>query len=418
MNQAQPVIKKRLRLKPELLLRYEKLLLVLWFVPSIFIAIQHVREGSVNNFVIFRNVFYHLLHGQNLYGSYAEQLGDYNLYGPFFGIVIAPFALLPISIGAIAWVIANAGFLLFAVRKLPLTRVAQNLLLLLCANELMINFGQMQSNALTCACILLAFSYVQKEKENKALFFICFGAFIKIYALAGLVFFLFSKNKTRFIAWGLIWSLLFFAAPMLLSNPHFVCRSYMNWFEALSSKTDRNNAGIGNALYQNISAMGFFSRVFGAGWQTPVFITGILLFISQICRPRFYNQIGFRYFLLASVLLFTVLFSNGSESCTYIIGVMGMSIWFVVQNPSKPLLWFFIVAWVFTTFIYSDLMGGSWARHHLVRPYSLKAVSPLVVWLVILIQIHLRKFQNINWSAVCLAENKTPLATAPTLNKA
>src|SRR3954471_8786322 len=92
--------------------------LALWFGLSILLAFQHVQEDTINNYLIFRNVFWHTLEGQNLYADYISQHGDQNHYGPFFSLVIAPFAALPDSAGVLLWVAANAAFLLFAVRRL------------------------------------------------------------------------------------------------------------------------------------------------------------------------------------------------------------------------------------------------------------------------------------------------------------
>ncbi|RYZ18280.1 MAG: DUF2029 domain-containing protein, partial [Chitinophagaceae bacterium] len=214
--------------------------LALWFGLSALLAFQHVQENTINNYLIFRNVFWHTLQGQNLYADYASQHGDQNHYGPFFSLVIAPFAVLPDWAGVLLWVTANAAFLLFAVWRMPLRPVAKTALLLLCANELMINSGQLQANALTCACILLGFSYTQRGKEHWALFFILFGAYIKIYAIVGGLFLLFSRHKTRFIGWGLLWSAVFFVAPMLITEPGFILQSYGDWYASLQAKSVQN----------------------------------------------------------------------------------------------------------------------------------------------------------------------------------
>lgn len=389
----------------------------LWFGLSLFVALQHVLEGgdvSINNYLIFRNVFWHTLEGQNLYADYVSQHADQNHYGPFFSLVIAPFALLPDNVGVLCWVTANAAFLLFAIRRLPLRPAAQVGLLLLCANELMINSGQLQANALTCACVLLGFSYTQRGKEHWALFFILFGAFIKIYAIVGCLFFLFSRNKASFVAWGLLWSLVFFVAPMLISDPTFIIQSYFDWYASLAAKAAQNtNAGLGLlSSDQNISVMGMISRIFNPKMNTqPIFLAGILLFVSQLRQWRDFTDIRYRFYLLASVLLFTVLFSNGSEACTYIIAVMGMCLWYLVQEKSKRLNVFFFTLLVLTTLLYSDLLGGYWLRQTLVKPYSLKAFCPLVLWITILVQVHWRQYSRLAPWAIRVPEEEQLLRT-------
>jgi hypothetical protein len=61
--------------------------------------------------------------------------------------------------------------------------------------------------------------------------------------------------------------------------------------------------------------------------------------------------------LLASVLIFTVIFSSGSESPTYIIAFAGVSIWFMIQEfpGSKGILFLFVFAFLLTSMSPSDL---------------------------------------------------------------
>ncbi|TCZ68390.1 glycosyltransferase family 87 protein [Flaviaesturariibacter aridisoli] len=390
--------------------------LAFWFGLSALLAFQHVQENTINNYLIFRNVFWHTLQGQNLYSDYASQHGDQNHYGPFFSLVIAPFAVLPDWAGVLLWVTANAAFLLFAVWRMPLRPAAKTALLLLCANELMINSGQLQANALTCACILLGFSYTQRGREHWALFFILFGAFIKIYAIVGGLFLLFSRHKARFIGWGLLWSAVFFVAPMLITEPGFILQSYGDWYASLQAKSVQNtDPTLGLlSLDQNISVMGMISRIFNPAMNTtPVWLTGIVLFLSQLRRWRDFGDIRLRFYLLASVLLFTVLFSNGSEACTYIIAVMGMCLWYLVQEKTRRLHIFFFTLLVLTTFLYSDLLGGYWLRQTLVKPYSLKALCPLILWLRILVQVHRRQYSRLAPWAVRVPEEDQLIRNSP-----
>src|SRR5689334_10889855 len=84
-----------------------KLAIALWFGLSLFAAIRVSVSNQFNNYLIYRSVFYHLLHQVNLYLEYPAEYNDVNLYGPIFGLLIAPFALLPDKIGVVLWVMAN-----------------------------------------------------------------------------------------------------------------------------------------------------------------------------------------------------------------------------------------------------------------------------------------------------------------------
>ncbi|RZJ99711.1 MAG: DUF2029 domain-containing protein, partial [Flavobacterium sp.] len=149
---------------------YNKALaLTLWFGLSLIALLTNLSDHA-NNFIIYRYAFYHAIDQTNLYIEYPLEYYDIFLYGPLFSLLIAPFALLPTTIGAIGWIVANTFFLLFAIYRLPIKKEWKIALAFLCSNELMITNAWFQSNAFVCACILLGFAYIQKEKEYAALF--------------------------------------------------------------------------------------------------------------------------------------------------------------------------------------------------------------------------------------------------------
>ena len=85
---------------------------VLWGVMAVFAAIYKGRlDMHLNNFRIFRHVFFHLRDGLSLYAYYPEEYFDHNLYGPLFGVLVAPFALLPPVVGLIVWELTMCAIL-------------------------------------------------------------------------------------------------------------------------------------------------------------------------------------------------------------------------------------------------------------------------------------------------------------------
>jgi hypothetical protein len=113
--------------------------------------------------------------------------------------------------------------------------------------------------------------------------------------------------------------------------------------------------------------------------------------MSQYLQYKYFGDARYRLYLLCSVLISVVLFSTGSESATYIIAIPGMILWYLLQPKTRLLSVFFALAFLFTSFTYSDIFTP-WARAHLSKPYSLKAFFPFVIWVIILIQIHTRQF--------------------------
>ena len=149
----------------------KKLAAALWFGLSFLAVLFTVKRGGLNNFEVYRHVYFHVIEKVNLYLEYPGEYGDVNLYGPTFSLIIAPFAFLSVKIGAICWVMCNVAFLYFAIYKLPLDVKYKTVLVILCSHEMMNTSSWLQSNALVCGCLLLAFTYTVQKKEPYALFF-------------------------------------------------------------------------------------------------------------------------------------------------------------------------------------------------------------------------------------------------------
>ena len=367
-----------------------KLAFFLWFGLSLLAAMLIIlNRNDSNNFIIFRQVFYHVLQQKNLYLFYPLEYHDVNLYGPVFSILIAPFALLPKITGGFCWVLFNASALFYAIRKLPVPKNWQYAIVILSSNEMMNNASWFQVNPLIAACIILGFVYTDKGKEVWALFFIMLATFIKIYGIVGFSFFFFSKNKIKYVGWLFLWSGVFFVMPMLISTPHYIVRCYSDWWNALKAKSLRNTFLFTKNDFQDISVMGLFRRVLKIYWLKDwmVLIPAALLFVLQYLQFRFFEDPRFRMYLLCSVLLFTVIFSNGAESPTYIIAFPAVCLWYLMQPSSKFINGVFLFALVLTGFGYSDIFTP-YVRIHFVRPYSLKALPCFMVWLIVIFQIY------------------------------
>ena len=85
-------------------------LLGLWLLLPVVAAL--IKISKHNNFLIFRYVYWHTVEQLPLYIPYPDQYADTNHYGPFFSLVIAPFALLPTWWGLLFWEVALSLFLL------------------------------------------------------------------------------------------------------------------------------------------------------------------------------------------------------------------------------------------------------------------------------------------------------------------
>lgn len=372
------------------------IIISLWLMIAILSALIKLDINDINNYKIFKNVFFHTIDKLPLYAEYPLEYFDHNHYGPIFSIVIAPFAMLPDYIGIPLWSLFNAGILAWAITQLPLKSTQINAILWICFHELLTTLLGLQFNPLMTAIIILSFVYIEKAKDFWSAFFIVLGVFVKLYGIVGLAFFFFSKNKIKFILSLIFWSIVMFCLPMLLSSPDFIIQTYKEWFERL---VEKNNENAGLNSYQDISLMGIVRRFFqdSSISNLPFLIGGVFLFGLQYLRIKEYKEVSYRLMLLASVLIFTVIFSSGSESPTYIIAFVGVAIWFVIQPKpiSKFYIALFIFALILTSLSPSDLIP-KYLKDNFIRPYALKALPCVLIWFAIVYEMLRNKFKNYN----------------------
>jgi hypothetical protein len=277
------------------------------------------------------------------------------------------------------WCVALSLGLYVAVRRSLLTSGQQLFVLWFCAHELLTALYMQQFNIAIAAIIVGAFFLIEKERDATAAFFIVLGTLVKIYGIVGLAFFFFSKHKIRFIGALVLWSAVRFVAPMVLSSPDYVIGQYQAWFVDLVSKNSEN----AEALMQNISLLGMTHRVTGLEFSDLwLILPGLVMFGIPYLRISQYQHMAFRQTLLASVLMFTVLFSTGSESSGYIIALVGVVIWYTAV-PWQRNRWdiaLLVFVFVLSSLSPSDLFPA-YLRKEWVQPYALKALPVTIVWL-------------------------------------
>jgi len=371
-------------------LKSSRNLFFLWVIILPLVSwIKFILGDKANNFLIFRSVFWHTLNKLPLYIEYASEYFDLNHYGVFFSLVVAPFAVLPIWLGLLLWLMANAAFVYYAVSKLP--KANHIFIYWFCANELLTALFMQQFNIAIAACIILSFVYVEKQKDSWATFFIMLGAFVKIYSLGGLAFFFFSKHKLKYALSAIGWGVLFFLLPMLISSPHYVLSQYVAWANDLVQK---NNENLFSA-FTNTSLLGIVRKVSQSSTYSDLYLiaSGLVLFALPYLRFKQYKNLAFRYFFLASALMFIVLFSTGSESSGYITALLGVAIWYTAApwKRSKFDLGLVIFAFILTTLSPTDLIPYS-IREKIIRPYALKALPSTLVWFKLCYEILTRDF--------------------------
>lgn len=354
---------------------------------------KYLRGNSINNYLIFKHVFFNTLKERNLYLQYPDLFQDSNHYGIFFSMLIAPFAMMPDWLGICLWNMANTSIFLYAIHKLPFQNPKKALFALFCLQEYITSSLYFQFNIALVALLMLAAIYIYENKEAKSVGAMLIGFFVKIYGIVGLAQFFFIKNKLRYILSGIVIALLFFAIPMLYSSPAFVFQSYADWFHSLAEKNGQNQ---GLTSYQDISLMGVVRRIVGDPNISNLYFLGfgVPVFLLPYIRIKQYKNYAYQLMILASTLLFVVLFSSSSESPTYIISVVGVMMWFFLQKERTPVtIGLLLLVIILTCFSTSDLFP-KYVKEHFIHKYSLKAVPCIIVWIRIIYELLTKDFEK------------------------
>ena len=366
-------------------------ILWLWIALSVIAAVLKYNRTD-NNFRIFRGVFWHTLQCTSLYAEYPLEYYDVNHYGPFFSLVIAPFALMPIPLGLVFWCIALSLTLYFAITRSTFSSWQQMFVLWFCSETLLTSLFMQQFNITIAAIIIASYALIEKERDFWAAFLIVLGTFVKLYGIVGLAFFFFSKHKGKFVLSSLFWGVVLFVAPMIISSPAYVVSQYHEWFVCLVEKNGENLA----SQAQNISALGMVRRVLGNPQYSDLWLLtpALVLFALPYLRIKQWRNEGFRMTLLASVLLFTVLFSTGSESSSYIIALSGVCVWYFAApwQRGKADIWLLVFVFLLSSMGSSDLYPRAIKREY-IQAYSLKALPCLIVWLKLCWEMMVKNYQ-------------------------
>ena len=371
---------------------------VLWFlVPIIALFVEVQKEDIfINNYLIFKNVFWHTLHEKNLYSLYPNEYFDKNHYGPLFAILIAPFEILPNFMGAFLWGLINVSILFYAVGKLPVSFWGKNIILLIALIETLTSIQNLQFNPMLCSWIILTYVAIKNNQLSLAALLIVAGTFIKLYGIVGLPFIFFTKDYKKLIGYLILWAIILFCLPMFISSPEFVYQSYIDWFHVLLEKNTENVNSYLNTNMQDISVMGLIKRITGFYHLANFYfiIPAGIMMLLPLYRFSKWGNTSFQLTYLAQLLIGLVIFSTSAESPTYVIAVVGFGIWYVLHAP-KPALYMYILlilVLALTVFSPTDLFPN--ILQAIVVKYALKSLPCFLAWLFISYSLFFNSFEN------------------------
>ncbi|KAB2914499.1 MAG: DUF2029 domain-containing protein [Bacteroidetes bacterium] len=341
---------------------------------------------NYNNYIIFKQAFFHLLDGKDLYIMYPAECWDLFKYSPAFALFMGVFAWLPDIAGLTLWNLLNAMVLWYGFATIPqATNRQKTFMLLFVFIELLTSIQNAQSNGLIAGLILLAFNKLENGDVRWSSLFITLTVFIKLFGLVAFALFLLYKQKPKFILWSIAWTLLLLVLPIVVSGYDGLLAQYQSWWKMLK---EDHSASVG------LSVMGWLQTWFGYnGSKTLITLGGVALFCLPLIKVQRYSDYTFRLLLTASVLLWVIIFNHKAESPTFVIAIAGAALWYFMQPKNTVALVMIALAFIFTSLSPTDLFPPP-VRKQFIEPYVLKAVPCIFIWGVLIYQMMFKKYKN------------------------
>ena len=320
-------------------------LFILGFILVAALSASEVLRDRHKNFMIFAESTRMFWEGTAPYGenwSLAHPNLDYFLYGPLFNILFAPFAYLPAKVGPIVWNLFNFVLWFAAIFSLPrLSRddkcrsFLYTLLILGCTQ---LSF---QYNVTIGSIFLFAYTLLERKRDFWAILLLLVSGFTKVYGFFGLGLLALYPPPKRFIRnclYIIIISIVLLIAPALNMPLSELPDYYAGWLSALLEHKDTRT-------WMNF----FYLRPFDALLPYRIWIqAGVLALLGAAlltairkCRIPFVRMAA-----LAAVTGYSLLFSNSTETHTYVIFLICYMAWYwtmsragVLHRADRILCW-------------------------------------------------------------------------------
>jgi hypothetical protein len=394
----QNILYKKISIGPKLEISLSHFI---WFLLTIIAVCSEIARGlgSIDNYLVFKGVFDHVVQEKYLFSFYPSEYASYNNYGPAFSLIIAPFAVLPVYLGCFLWAIANAGCLFYAIKLLPINENQKILIYWISCIEMMTSIHNVQFNSMFTSFVIFSFVFTLRGKDWLATLFIALGILTKLYGVGALAFFFFSKNKKQFIGTFIMWMVIIVVLPMLYSSYDYIVKCYEDWYYQIIRRNGQNIENSKNAGMQDISVPGMIRRIFNYYGSIDFKIIALagIAFIVPLFKKHNLSSIKFQLHYLAIVLIAVVIFSSAAESPTFVIAVTGAAIWFVLQSTPNTGMVKTMLALLFLLTILSPTdIVPKYIRDHYILAYSLKALPCFLIWCWLTVSAWTNDFRNYN----------------------
>ncbi|NJM14948.1 MAG: hypothetical protein HC896_05805 [Bacteroidales bacterium] len=138
-----------------------------------------------------------------------------------------------------------------------------------------------------------------------------------------------------------------------------------------------------HSLSYGYSVMGWLNTWFGFEHnKNLVTLAGMIIFLIPMVKVSQYKHFHFKLLALASILVWVVIFNHRAESPTFIIAMVGVSLWFIKAEKNLLNIILFIASCILTMLSPTDIFPSQ-LRNEFVNPYALKAFPCILIWIKI-----------------------------------
>lgn len=350
------------------------LLALIVTLQSIFLPPKTYVDGGIeythyNNYLIFKQSFFHLIEWKDLYQPYPHEYWDLYKYSPTFSLFMGILAWMPDFWGLLFWNLLNVFVLFFALWRLPFESNRKIILtFLFLVLELLTSIQNSQSNGLIAGCIIFAYLHLEKGKIAMATLCIVVTVFIKLFGLFAFLLFLCYPGKFKSFLYAAGWAFLFALLPLAVVSFAQLELLYKSWWFLLQNDIPNPD--------------GWGVTWFGTDAHPVAFLAGCIAFGLSLIHYKYSHEKKFKLLFLSSILIWIVIFNHKAESPTYIIAVCGVAIWYFTQNFKIENMLLLLFVFIFTILASTDFFPRK-LKEQVVIPYALKSVSCVLAWLKI-----------------------------------
>ncbi len=348
-----------------------------YFLPVTQISGVFCDVTQFNNYIIFKNSFFHLFHDIDLYKSFPNEQYDLFKYTPTFSLLFAFFAFLPNYLGLFLWNTLNVILPLIGMNRIFGLSKNKAVFSLIFIPEVLTSVLNSQSNGIILGLLLLSFASMQKDQTIKAVFYILLTVFIKLFGgLFFALFLLFPNQIKKAVLVSLpVFAFLFFL-PCVLIDVDSLFQQYSSFFSLLKNDSQQ---------FMKYSVMGWLNAWFHfCPSKNIILMIGLLLQLLPIMIVRVWNNHS-KILYAMSILIWMVIFNHMAESATYIIAVGAILIALSTFEKVPRILWALLILMFLTTELGPSDIYPKELRVWIVDTAQLKVFPCILFWIAMIV---------------------------------